>query len=159
MSEAAQGQSGCLEAMSQSQNADSNLLPTHIPSYHGYEGMATLPNGLTLSLKSSTREILRPLKAACSMESPWPLSCAWSLHRENCCFLPRASSLKTHLPIAPLQIWTRGHQGLQGALGLLRTLHRQVGTGVDSSAWRFKDLPLRSKVSNRGWVLGKLSDL
>lgn len=35
---------------------------------------------------------------------------------------------------APLQLWTRGHQGLQGALGLLRTWHRQVGTGVDSPA-------------------------
>lgn len=60
MPEAAQGQLGCLGTMSRSQSADSNLLPTHIPSYHGNEGIATLPNGLTLSLKSSAREILRP---------------------------------------------------------------------------------------------------
>lgn len=129
--ETAQGQPGHLGAMSLRHRVQNSTCCLHISlttapglSYHGREGMTTLPNGLNLSLKSSAREIPRPLEATCSIRSPWPLSCAWSLHWENYCFLSTA----------PLQLWTRGHQALQGALGLLRSGYWQVGTGVDSPA-------------------------
>lgn len=69
-------------------------------SYRGREGMTTLPSGRNLSLKSSAREIPRPLEATCSMGNPWPLSCAWSLGKIAAFYLEpvhsKPASLQPH---------------------------------------------------------------